>query len=166
MPSRTDFSEMTCSIARAWDVIGEPWTPLILRDLAIGVRRFELLRQDLGVSTNVLASRIRVLEDHGVVRREPYREGGRTREEYVLTQMGAELVPVLAAVMSWGDRWLSPGGAPAEVLHESCGGCGVSASVVCGDCGEPLLAEDMRFRRGPGGAAGPGTQIVGALDPS
>jgi DNA-binding HxlR family transcriptional regulator len=163
VPQRTDFAGMACSIARSWQVIGEPWTPLVLRDLFVGLHRFEELRQDLGVATNVLAARLRTLEDAGVLERRPYRTDGRTRHEYHLTTMGRELVPVLAALTCWGDRWLSDGRPPAELGHEGCGGDPVRAEVTCSACGEPLTADGLRVRAGPGGRTGPGTAIVGAL---
>ena len=66
---RTDFGDMHCSIARALEILGEPWTPLILRDLLIGFTQFEELRRDLGISTNVLADRLAALLDHEVIER-------------------------------------------------------------------------------------------------
>ena len=160
MPQRTDFSGMACSIARTWAVIGEPWTLLILRDLAVGLRRFDQLRADLGIAPNVLADRLKTLEAAGVVGRTPYKGSGRTRHEYSLTEMGNELVPLLVAVTTWGDKWLSGGSPPALFTHEDCGTDSVAGRVVCSACGDDISVENMSVRPGPGSDARPGTQVI------
>ena len=69
---RTSFSEMACSIARTLDVIGEPWSPLILRDVWVGMNRFDEIQADLGISRKVLTERLNHLVEHGVLERRPY----------------------------------------------------------------------------------------------
>ncbi len=71
---RSDFGEMSCSMARALDVLGEWWTPLILRDLLVGFRHFDEIQRDLGISTNVLSDRLRHLDEHEVDRAPSVRE--------------------------------------------------------------------------------------------
>lgn len=66
---RTDFSEMTCSIARSLAVAGEPWSPMVLRDVWVGINRFDGLQRDLGISRKVLAERLKHLVDEGMQRR-------------------------------------------------------------------------------------------------
>src|SRR5450755_1859400 len=90
---RTNFGEMACSIARTLDVIGEPWSPLILRDVYVGLTRFEQIQTDLGISRKVLTERLNHLAEHGVLERRPYDR--RPRYEYVLTDKGTELVDML-----------------------------------------------------------------------
>jgi len=107
---RTDFSEMACSIARTLDVIGEPWSPLILRDIWVGFSRFEQLQADLGISRKVLTERLNHLVDRGVIERRPYDQ--RPRYEYVLTGKGRELVDVLMVMVAWGDKWLAATAGP------------------------------------------------------
>jgi len=162
MAQRTDFSAMACSIARSWNVVGEPWTPLILRDLVIGLRRFEQLREDTGVSANILADRLGTLEEAGLIRRQPYKDGQRTRHEYHLTQMGNEFVPVLVAITNWGDRWLSNNQAPAVFHHDTCGSVSATGVVVCSDCGQPIDHTNTTAHPGPGAHAGAGTRLIGA----
>ena len=70
---RTRFGDMPCSIARTLDVIGEPWSPLILRDVWVGIRRFDQLQRDLGFSTKVLAERLKSLVANGVLEGAPTR---------------------------------------------------------------------------------------------
>src|SRR3979411_433337 len=97
---RTNFREMACSIARILDVIGEPWSPLILRDVWVGMRRFDQLQADLGISRKVLTERLNHLGDEGVLERRPYDK--RPRYEYHLTAKGAELVDLLLVMVGWG----------------------------------------------------------------
>lgn len=161
MPQRTDFSAMACSIARSWDVIGEPWTPLIIRDLFIGLHRFDQLKADLGIAPNILTARLKTLTAAGVVERRPYSDGGRIRHEYYLTTMGDELVPVIVALTNWGDTWLSEATPPAIIRHVGCGQTPVTAVVTCSSCGEALTAPDIEALPGPGADPGPGTQLIG-----
>src|SRR6185312_5676707 len=101
---RTQFGHMACSIARTLDIAGEPWSPLILRDVWVGIRRFDQLQHDLGISSKVLAERLKRLVEHGLLDRVAYSERP-LRHEYALTEKGLELVDVLLAVAAWGDRW-------------------------------------------------------------
>src|SRR5258708_25423211 len=102
---RTNFGEMACSIARTLDVIGEPWTPLILRDVWVGFTRFEQIQADLGISRKVLTERLNHLVERGVLERRPYDR--RPRYEYVLTDKRTELVDMLMVMVAWGDKWLA-----------------------------------------------------------
>ena len=113
---RTNFGEMACSIARTLDVVGEPWSPLILRDVWVGFTRFDQIQADLGISRKVLTERLNHLVEHGVLERRPYDR--RPRYEYVLTDKGTELLDVLMAMVGWADRWLA-GEAGPPVLYRS-----------------------------------------------
>src|SRR4030088_3112604 len=97
---RTQFGDMACSIARTLDVIGEPWSPLVLRDVYVGMSRFDQIQADLGISRKVLTERLNHLIDHGVLERLPY--DNRPRYEYRLTAKGAELVDLLMVMVGWG----------------------------------------------------------------
>src|SRR5258706_10305972 len=99
---RTDFGEMACSIARTLDVIGEPWSPLVLRNVYVGITRFDQLQQSLGISRKVLAERLKWLVEHGVLERREY-SSKPPRYEYALTAKGLELVDVLMVMVRWGD---------------------------------------------------------------
>ena len=74
---RTQFGDMACSIARTLDVVGEPWSPLILRDVYVGITRFDQIQADLGISRKVLTERLKWLADDGVLERREYRPGRR-----------------------------------------------------------------------------------------
>lgn len=156
MAQRTDFSQMACSIARSWQVIGEPWTPLILRDLAMGITRFDQIKTDLGIATNVLADRLRTLTAAGVVEKREYASANRRRHEYALTEMGKELEPIIMAISQWGDRWLDDGaGPPITFQHHTCGQLS-TARVICDHCGQDIQGHITPLA-GPGSTTGPGT---------
>ncbi|MET9337825.1 helix-turn-helix domain-containing protein [Nonomuraea sp. NPDC003804] len=152
------FGDMHCSIAQAVGVVGEPWTPLILRDLFLGVRRFDELAQDLGISRNLLTARLERLVEAGVVERRPYQERP-VRHEYHLSEAGREIVPALVTLMAWGDKWSTPPGGPPALLRHSCGEL-FTPVVTCPHCGGEATAETITVLPGPGAAQGPGTMVL------
>jgi DNA-binding HxlR family transcriptional regulator len=148
---RTDFSEMACSIARTLDVMGEPWSPLILRDIFVGMSRFEQIQADLGISRKVLTERLNHLVDRGVLERRPYDK--RPRYEYILTGKGLELIDVLMVMVAWGDKWLAgEAGPPVLYRHHACGEVS-HVELSCSHCGKPMHANDIDVLPGPGAAA-------------
>jgi DNA-binding HxlR family transcriptional regulator len=148
---RTSFGEMACSIARTLDVIGEPWSPLILRDVWVGMSRFDQIQADLDISRKVLTERLNHLVGCGVLERRPYDR--RPRYEYVLTEKGAELVEMLMVMAMWGDRWLAgEAGPPVLYRHHACGEIS-RVELRCAHCGQPMHAGDIDLLPGPGAAA-------------
>jgi DNA-binding HxlR family transcriptional regulator len=149
---RTDFGAMACSIARTLDVIGEPWSPLVLRNVYIGITRFEQLQQSLGISRKVLTERLKWLVDKGVLERREY-SGRPPRHEYALTQQGTELCDLLLVMVRWGDRWLAgEAGPPVLYRHHACGEIS-HVELSCSVCGEPMRATDVDVLVGPGSPA-------------
>lgn len=151
---------MHCSIAQAVSIVGEPWTPLILRDVFLGLRRFDELSQDLGISRNLLAQRLDHLVAAGVLVKEPYQERP-VRYEYQLSESGRDIVPALLTLMAWGDRWSTPPGGPPVLLTHSCG-ARFRPVVSCPHCGGEVTADNFTVEGGPGAAQGPGTMVLGA----
>ncbi|MFD9377879.1 winged helix-turn-helix transcriptional regulator [Streptomyces sp. NPDC059999] len=160
--TRTPLSSVACSIARATDLFGDAWTALIMRDVLVGIRRFDELAEDLGLSRKVLAARLARLVEEGVLTRERY-QASPPREEYVATEKGRELYPVLLTLMAWGDKWYAaPAGVPARIRHDACGH--ISTPVVtCDACRDPLTMADTTQLPGPGGRIGPGTLLLAPL---
>jgi DNA-binding HxlR family transcriptional regulator len=159
---RTPLSGMACSIAQTLDVAGEWWTPLIVRDIYIGLSRFEQIRDNLGVSRKVLTARLDTLRANGVVERHPYQEKP-TRYDYVLTEKGRDLMVAVLALMAWGDKWSAPNGLPVLIEHRGCGQL-TRPQVSCSNCGDPLDADAIDIGQGPGARSGSGTrQIAQAL---
>lgn len=149
-----------CSLARTIDVIGEKWTFLILRDLLVGMSRNDEIARDLGIATNILATRLQTLLEHGVIIRETDTNDARAFV-YSLSDKGRELFPILLSLTAWGDKWITaPGQQPVLFVHERCGE--VTAAVpTCSHCLEPLLLTELSFIAGPGGKVGPRTQRIG-----
>lgn len=149
---RTSLKHQPCSIARTLDAVGEWWSLLILRNVFLGIRRFDALRGQLGISRKVLTARLNALVRAGILERRPYQDAPR-RHEYRLTPMGVDLFPILMALSRWGDRWLAgDDGAPLEFVHTRCGRA--AATLRCAHCGDELGAHNVRPRPGPGAPPG------------
>ena len=110
---RSPVAARHCHLARAFELIGDRWTLLILRSALYGVRRFDDFRSDLNIPRSVLANRLAGLVESGIMEEREYRETGqRTRIEYLLTKMGTELGLPFIAMTAWGDKWLGDGKSP------------------------------------------------------
>jgi DNA-binding HxlR family transcriptional regulator len=143
-----DIGDLTCSIARSLSVVGDRWTLLILREAFLRTRRFEDFQGHLGMTRHRLADRLRKLVEHGILDRVRYEERP-PRYEYRLTEKGADLYPVIASLVTWGDRWMAgDGGIPIELVHRPCGHA-VTPRLMCPDCQQPIQARDMRAQLGP-----------------
>ena len=146
---RTRFGDMACSIARTLDVIGEPWSPLILRDIFVGITRFDQIQRDLDISRKVLAERLKWLVENGVLERRAYSDRP-PRHEYALTAKGLELCDLLMAMVRWGDRHTAgEAGPPVLYRHHACGRVG-HVDPRCSECGRPMHASDVDVLPGPG----------------
>lgn len=121
-----------CSIAATLAIVGEQWSLLVLREVALGVCRFDAIQDATGAPRATLGARLRTLTEAGLLERTEYREpGSRARHEYLLTRAGRELQPVLTALMQWGDQHLpADAGPPLTVTHAECGG-EVRATLRC-----------------------------------
>lgn len=151
----TTYGETRCSIARTLEVIGEKWTLLIVREAFWGRTRFSQFRAALGVAPDVLADRLQTLVEYGVMERRPYRvDGGREREEYVLTPAGEDLRIVLAALNSWGDEHRPAATGRTSGFVDATTGEPVTLRFVAG-AGRPLEATDVSFVRNASASAVP-----------
>jgi DNA-binding HxlR family transcriptional regulator len=146
---RTKFATWPCSVARTVDLLGDWWTPLVLREAFYGVTRFDDFERMLGIGRNVLTQRLTRLVDAGLLERVAYQPNP-PRYDYVLTEMGRDFFPVLAAMWRWGDRWLGTADGPPVLLHHETCEHETQADVVCAHCREPLRAADVTARLGPG----------------
>ena len=115
---RTNLGDFSCSVARTLDAVGEWWTLLILRDVFLGVTRFDDIHRDLGIARNVLADRLEALVGKGVLERSAYQQRP-VRHAYVLTEKGRDLQSVLLAIMAWGDRWEGGAAGPPVALRHA-----------------------------------------------
>lgn len=145
----SELADEPCSVARSVAVIGDRWTLMILRDLFLGVRRFEDFERRLGISRSIIAERLKLLTDEGVLRREAYQDRP-LRYEYRLTEKGLALHPVVMAIVHWGDTYYAgEAGPPLLHRHRACG-CDFTPVMTCSECGEPLRPRDVEVRTGPG----------------
>lgn len=137
-----------CSIARSLEMVGERWSLIILRDaLFAGSTRFGEFQRTLGIATNILKDRLDGFVEAGIMRRNRYS----TRPElyeYLLTDKGRELGPVLIALSQWGDKWAAPDGPPMIYSHSTCL-APVHHQVVCATCGVLEDPSEVQARPGP-----------------
>lgn len=113
---RTRFDRWPCPIARTTDLIGDWWTPLVMREAFLGRRRFEDFQRALGVPRAVLTSRLERLVEDGLLKKVAYEERP-LRYEYRLTEKGRAFWDVLAAMWRWGSDWLwGTKGAPVALF--------------------------------------------------
>lgn len=146
---KASFADMNCSVAQALEIVGEWWTLLILRDCFLGVRRFDDFVDRLGISRNVLTNRLDTLVETGLLERRVYDEA-RGRYDYVLTDKGRALWPVLTAIRQWGDEWILGSGNEPLLLEHRDHGHRTTARMTCDVCGEELDARSVRAVPGPG----------------
>lgn len=110
---RKSFEDMDCPIAQSLELIGEWWTPLILRDIVIlGLTRFDDIQSDLDIAPTVLTSRLRDLVANGLLERRQYSDRP-PRYEYLPTDAAREFEPVLKALLKWGLKWTTTPSAEA-----------------------------------------------------
>ena len=148
---RSAWTAERCTIAKSLEVVSTRSALLIMREAFYGTTRFDDFAERVGISQPVAAARLRELVEEGLLEREDYREPGqRTRQQYRLTPKGADLFPVLVALMKWGDTWLDDRGGPIELLHRDCGEP-VTVSLHCAaghevESGEIDVARRRRAR--------------------
>ncbi|MEL7159106.1 MAG: helix-turn-helix domain-containing protein [Actinomycetota bacterium] len=108
---RTSFEHMACPIAQSLELVGEWWTPLILRDvLLVGLTRFDEIQTNLGIAPTVLTTRLNHLVEAGLLTRSQYCERP-PRFEYLPTEAARDFVPVLESLAQWGQKWTPAAGA-------------------------------------------------------
>jgi DNA-binding HxlR family transcriptional regulator len=146
---KRDYEGQVCSIARSLELVGDRWTLLIVRDLILGLSRFDEFLDSLGVASNVLTDRLNRLVDEGVVERVRYSERPE-RFEYRLTKMGRDLNIALAGLRQWGDKYISE--KPPTVLRRKSDKKRVIAALVPRGT-DTLRAQELEVVPGPGQTA-------------
>jgi DNA-binding HxlR family transcriptional regulator len=148
MLGKTYDSEV-CSAARTLELVGERWSLLIVRNaLFAGATRYNDFHKKLGIATNILKTRLDGLVDAGIMERRSYSQNPELYE-YLLTDKGRELVPVVLALTEWGDRWAAPDGPPVLYTHSVCGD-GIFQQTICATCGQVHDPAEVQARPGPG----------------
>jgi len=133
-----------CPVAKTLDLVGDRWTLLVVRDLLGGTRRFQDLEASLpGIAPNILSDRLKLMEEHRLVRRRFYSDHP-PRAEYALTDKGRELGPVVGALAAWGSRHVYKG---ARLVHAD-SGKEVRLGYFRADTGRRVPGSTVRVRRG------------------
>ena len=117
---RKNFGTMQCPVARSLERVGEWWSMLIVRDALAGMTRFDQFEQSLGIAPNMLSRRLAALVSAGLLQRRRYSERP-SRYEYILTDRGRDLRPVLLALQTWGNRHFAPEGASVVLVDADTG---------------------------------------------
>lgn len=147
------FAGMRCSIAGALELIGDRWALLVIRDLSLGLSRYDDLRASTGIPAATLAARLKHLVEHGIVERVRYQERP-PRDEYRLTVKGRDLWKVNVALREWGDRWDASGfGAPTIEMVDRETGRPVVLALVDAETGVAVPGDRVHLRAGPGADA-------------
>ncbi|MFI6042162.1 winged helix-turn-helix transcriptional regulator [Nocardia sp. NPDC051321] len=134
-----------CSIAKAIELVGTRSAVLILREAYYGTTRFDGFAQRVGITDAAAAAQLRKLTEAGLLTKQPYQEQGkRTRNEYILTPMGRDLLPVVLALMQWGDTYLQPGPPPLLLVEESTGS--PVRVQIRSDAGHEVTLEQLAIR--------------------
>jgi DNA-binding HxlR family transcriptional regulator len=134
----------SCPVAKTLEVIGDRWTLLVVRDLLPGARRFQALQASLpGIAPNILSTRLKLMEEHGLIARRFYSDHP-PRAEYALTEKGRELGMVVGALAAWGGRHVFK---QAKLVHAECGHP-VSVGYYCPACGKGIRGAHVTVKRG------------------
>ncbi len=138
-----------CSIDRFLSIIGDPWNFLVIRAAFFGLHRFEDFQRSADIPRRMLARCLARYVELGILKRERYQERPE-RYEYRLTPMGFDTYWIAAALMNWGDRWLSgSAGAPLLLRHDTCKKP-LHPVVLCSHCGEQVSPDSVAYENGPG----------------
>jgi len=145
-----NFDGMVCSIAGVLDELGDRWAVLILRDLALGLRRYEDLRKSTGITNATLTDRLRHLEEHDLIERRPYQTNP-PRHEYLLTPRGRDTILIMQALAQVGDKWKIAGsnGPPLKFVDRK-SGKSLKLALVEEKSGALANPKDVRPAVGPG----------------
>ncbi len=145
MPKKISHMDAMCGVARPLDAIGDTWSLLIVRDAFDGLRRFGEFQKSLGLAKNILTSRLRTLVMHGVLEAVPASDGS-AYSDYVLTEKGRALFPVLVALRQWGDAHFFGAGEPHVYLVDKAKGRPIRKLEPVSEDGQVLGFDDVDLR--------------------
>ena len=141
---RTRFDDWDCSIARSVDILGDWWTPMVIRSALLGARRFEQFTDGLGIPRNVLTERLNRLVEEGIMTKVAYQDRP-VRHEYRLTEKGVALYPIIITMLAWGNEWLDWDGdePPVQLIDRDTGEV-IEPILVDARTGKPLEPRKTR----------------------
>lgn len=139
---RASAAVSTSLLELAAQLMGDRWASLIMRSVFTGINRFDDIRRDTGMATNILSERLAWLMANDIIRQHQY-AAGPDRYEYRVTRKGVDYYPALLLLLQWGDRYYcSPEGPPVILIHKTCDHA-LRTIVVCSECRQPLAASDV-----------------------
>jgi len=147
--TRRCFDPGQCPVGRTLERVGDTWSLMILRDASHGLSKFDQFEQSLGVAPNILSKRLAALVEAGFLRRQPYQDRP-VRHDYLLTELGRDFVPVLTALMAFGNRHFAIEGMASQMVEAA---TGLAADPVLVDRRTGLEIDDVRFTVAAGPAA-------------
>jgi DNA-binding HxlR family transcriptional regulator len=150
-----NLAGLPCPVARTLDLVGEWWTLLIVRDALLGARRFDDFKAT-GIADNILTIRLKKLTEAGILKRLRYQTHP-DRYEYLLTEKGHALAPVVLALRSWGKRF-TKGPDMSQIVHKACGG-GIELGYRCPRCDREIDGAEIVPARLHKGASGIGAGV-------
>ncbi len=149
--SRTSFADHDCGFAQAVEAIGDQWCLLVLRNLFMGMTRFDDFAEHLSISTKTLSNRLQRLESHGLIEASRDPEDGRGKI-YQLTEKGQDLAPLIGCFTQWGERWVPKENGPRTELFEVSTGEPIERITAYSRDGRKLEPHEIDHRTGPGGS--------------
>lgn len=138
-----------CPVGRSMEIVGDKWTVLVLREMHMGATRFEEIQIQTEATPQMVATRLKALEENGLVEREPYSQRP-LRYEYRLTEKGRAFYPVLHALRGWGETWTKTRGEEIAVhhTHRECGH-DIGLALVCPVCNKAVERSDLDAKLSP-----------------
>ena len=146
MPAREKMKNETCPVARSVDIIGDRWSLLIVRDAFDGIRRFSDFQRSLGMARNILSDRLHKLVNSGILTMQSASDGT-AYQEYVLTDKGERLFPVIVALRQWGEQNLFAQGERHSLLVDRRTGRPVPFMAPAAHDGTALLPVDTEVQK-------------------
>ena len=143
--TRESAGDTTSLMDQAAQIMGDRWGSLIMRSIYTDVNRFDDIRADTAIATNILSERLTWLTEMGMIRQQQY-NANPPRYEYRLRRKGVDYYHALLMLMQWGDKYfVAPEGPPLLLTHKECGQ-DLNPQVVCSECQEPILFHDVSYR--------------------
>lgn len=147
MPNKVRPEDLECPLSSAVALVGEWWTLLLLHDAFDGYTRFDQFQRNLGISSSLLTSRLTTLVAEGVLEKRQY-QSNPPRSEYVLTDLGRSLRPVIVVLAAWRNAQLDPE-ERSMVLVDAASGIEVDPVLVDRTTGRRVDGDDVVFTSGP-----------------
>ncbi|MFI6027152.1 winged helix-turn-helix transcriptional regulator [Amycolatopsis magusensis] len=151
MAPRIRPEDLECPLSTALSYVGEWWTLLLLHDCFDGYRRFDQFQANLKISSSMLTSRLKTLVENGLLEKQPYQTNP-VRHEYVLTELGRSLRPVIVALAAWGNSRLDPA-ERSMILVDATTGQEAEPVLVDRTTGRRVDGDDFVFTAGPAASA-------------